>query len=767
METQTPTFRPIEFLGPLGIMPLAHPLQRRQDVQSSSESPSPSSSPYLSTSYSNINNINNNNNNNSSLFNKFASSPSQPPLALDLNYSFSSNDCYYIDSRQSTPSEHYNFTVADTQYMQNDSSQYPQLRFQQSAGNGLPSATTPPPMIEDFSQQSWNHTYPDNAYLAPSPQHQYNPSLTYRTHKRISSDSSAASAGPDSPYTQTTSYPRIVDPDVQSINSAHLESWEQPSSTIGQYPKSVFAQASNSDLFYNPAFQNFNPVSNDALSMISTQSAMGQIMNQQHGSNMNGAQNTSRRRFGGGIDPSSDIRSSTPQLDRTMSDVYQDELYNPEMAQSAPSSQSRQQSQGNIGSSHRSAFSDLLQVANTGHLTARSASPAVNVSRQRSPFRESSQFAVEGYSNPSSPAGATRLTSAAQLRQQQKLEADAHAYAQHHPPSRHEYMNPPKTISPKEALLDYDNTDDDAKTPLFPQIKQEPRFPSQNSTRGLHRGNTDESSNNDQSYSLMADSRRDSSSSSAPHPSAPGFPNMPPSVPAIPQQYPFISESRRQSSSLRSGSDQVPEFPASLTSMESTKSETGPPEKVKIVPEADLSSAPSSQEAPVSRPANTTASSGTYTCTTPECHARFDAAAKLQKHRREAHRAPSQYASTPTTPTSATHNAQAAANNVSRNNAPGPHKCEKINPQTGKPCNTAFSRSYDLTRHEDTIHNNRKQKVRCHLCTEEKTFSRNDALTRHMRVVHPDVDFPGKSRRGRNEGVDVVRQRIETGRGGR
>ncbi|RMJ20580.1 C2H2 transcription factor, partial [Aspergillus sp. HF37] len=68
-------------------------------------------------------------------------------------------------------------------------------------------------------------------------------------------------------------------------------------------------------------------------------------------------------------------------------------------------------------------------------------------------------------------------------------------------------------------------------------------------------------------------------------------------------------------------------------------------------------------------------------------------------------------------------------------------------PSTGKPCNSIFSRPYDLTRHEDTIHNARKQKVRCHLCTEEKTFSRNDALTRHMRVVHPDVDWVGKQKR--------------------
>ena len=56
---------------------------------------------------------------------------------------------------------------------------------------------------------------------------------------------------------------------------------------------------------------------------------------------------------------------------------------------------------------------------------------------------------------------------------------------------------------------------------------------------------------------------------------------------------------------MRSGSDQVSEFPASLTSMESIKSETGQSENVKIISEADESfrSPPSSQEAPMSRPA--------------------------------------------------------------------------------------------------------------------------------------------------------------------
>jgi hypothetical protein len=48
---------------------------------------------------------------------------------------------------------------------------------------------------------------------------------------------------------------------------------------------------------------------------------------------------------------------------------------------------------------------------------------------------------------------------------------------------------------------------------------------------------------------------------------------------------------------------------------------------------------------------------------------------------------------------------------LERNSQAGPDKCA-----SGR-------------RHEDTIHNECKQKVRCALCVEGKTFSRNDALT--------------------------------------
>lgn len=119
--------------------------------------------------------------------------------------------------------------------------------------------------------------------------------------------------------------------------------------------------------------------------------------------------------------------------------------------------------------------------------------------------------------------------------------------------------------------------------------------------------------------------------------------------------------------------------------------------------------------------------SGTYTCTYYGCTLRFETLAKLQKHKRE-HQQDS-----PTMLTLGLRNSQA-----------GPHKCERSKPSTGKPCQSFFSRPYDLTRHEDTIHNAQRKRVRCYLCTEERTYSRNDALTRHIRVVHSDVEWPGK-----------------------
>lgn len=74
------------------------------------------------------------------------------------------------------------------------------------------------------------------------------------------------------------------------------------------------------------------------------------------------------------------------------------------------------------------------------------------------------------------------------------------------------------------------------------------------------------------------------------------------------------------------------------------------------------------------------------------------------------------------------------------------HQCDLINPATGVPCNKQFSRPYDLIRHQETIHSSKKKIFRCVICEGRlnggmgngklKTFSRGDALSRHIKVKH-------------------------------
>ncbi|RJE17407.1 C2H2 transcription factor [Aspergillus sclerotialis] len=178
----------------------------------------------------------------------------------------------------------------------------------------------------------------------------------------------------------------------------------------------------------------------------------------------------------------------------------------------------------------------------------------------------------------------------------------------------------------------------------------------------------------------------------------------------IPQQYPFVSQSSRQVG--QAGMHDIsPEFPAHMISMESTADESSEPSSQQSMqrprPQSQAA-APQQQPQLQQRPIDTSSDSGTYSYFTVVIRSSKLGLAQLASW------------AAPMRPNQ---------------------------PSTGKPCNSIFSRPYDLTRHEDTIHNARKQKVRCHLCTEEKTFSRNDALTRHMRVVHPDVDWVGKQKR--------------------
>lgn len=66
----------------------------------------------------------------------------------------------------------------------------------------------------------------------------------------------------------------------------------------------------------------------------------------------------------------------------------------------------------------------------------------------------------------------------------------------------------------------------------------------------------------------------------------------------------------------------------------------------------------------------------------------------------------------------------------------GAHVCTMKYPD-GSGCNRSFTRPYDLARHQETLHAAVRKMYKCEACgSDSKTFSRLDALSRHMRLKH-------------------------------
>lgn len=592
-----------------------------------------------------------------------------------------------------------------------------------------------------------------------------------RSHQRTPSASTVGSNGPVSPYTQNLSYPLIANTEQSPASPAHCDSYAYADQsgfskhlpTPSQTPTDNFFSAFGNMSGYMPSQAAHTPAAHLAMKGFAidhhnTAEAPEMAHSSRQSESSFGRDSPATPRTGSGDDVdekhskrrSNEYRQNGPniQLQRTESAAMQDELYNPENFSSVPTSAAQQSasSTNSYLSPHRNLVTERLQTANI----ARTSSPTSTMSRERSPFRQGSPLApTDGYSHARQPIG-----TAAGVRQAQKEEADQAAYAQHHPQLQRE---PTKTISPKDAMLDYN----DEQSSLFQDSI--PAGYKQNFGGPTEQFSTNFVSQPSQAYGiggLPTTSQQQMTSFRAT--SADGYAGLsnfnfatPPivqgqgqgQIQSVPFQADVYRSATNSVANNTSMPESTPEFPAHLTSMDSSMSDNALP------PSSDGASAP---VASISRPADTRAASGTYTCTYHGCSQRFDTPTNLQKHKRDFHRSQKDGSSgtASTSPRSTESPAPSTSGMTSsailaRNSQAGPHKCTRINPSTNKPCNTIFSRPYDLTRHEDTIHNNRKQKVRCPMCREEKTFSRNDALTRHMRVVHPEVESFGKrGRRG-------------------
>lgn len=584
------------------------------------------------------------------------------------------------------------------------------------------------------------------------------------THQRTPSASTVASNGPASPYTQNYGNPQIANTDfapnspaAQPFADQAIAYFQKSLSTPMQTPGDLShtssgylpSQVAHTDSSAQAAMKGF------AIDHNNGEDLMSDFPHTSHPSMSSyGGNNSPATPLSGAAESMNNVQYGIPQNDlrtghshplqlfRTESQAYQDELYNPEPTTTTTTTNTTRPV-STPSNSHLSPYRNLvmsqrLQTAND----ARSHSPESGLARDRSPFRDGSPLAPTN--DWRSPTGA--LNTAAGIRRQLKEQADQAELAQHRPQLQREVT---KTISPKEAMLDYAEND---QRPLFQDTipagyKQ-------------HNGGTEQWPSNE---FVSQPSAFGSMQSPAHHrfpslraTSADGFSEPITFATSLPHEHVPIQNGSYLSSYLgtkmASSVDANPDFPAHLTSMESSMSDNVP----------QVSSQDSMQhDTAHRRPTDTRAATGTYSCHYHGCIQRFDSPANLQKHKREVHKSQQHHREThgsttmkgeSTSPRSTGSPPPAGADLspsalAARNSQAGPHKCSRINPSTGKPCNTIFSRPYDLTRHEDTIHNNRKEKAKCPMCREEKTFSRTDALTRHMRVVHPEVENFGKRAR--------------------
>ncbi|KAL8387434.1 hypothetical protein RB595_009907 [Gaeumannomyces hyphopodioides] len=425
--------------------------------------------------------------------------------------------------------------------------------------------------------------------------------------------------------------------------------------------------------------------------------------------------------------------SSVPKFERTITDVFNDELFHPANFTMEASSPSQAQSPPQAASPTSELFARRLQAANSQHM-----SPITgDMSRDRSPFRNGSplaptplhDFGTTAQQQPQQqpqqqqpqqqqqqqqrPMG---FNSAQQMREHVKAERDAEAMRQQMQGSIHARATP-VTVSPKDVALEFPEAESDVHNfPLFPQPSA--------STSG---------------FSAAAEEQISKAVAAI----GSGIPLE--FYSQIPQQYPFVAVGQVPMQQQHDTGSMTPMRQDLARAASSAPSQTS-----SSIGQQQQQQQHSHSHSPMvnnpQRPANTRADGGTYSCTYHGCTLRFETPALLQKHKREGHR--QGLGANGRKPDGDGAMVGQGLTSSLLNTQQGPHRCDRINPSTNKPCATIFSRPYDLTRHEDTIHNGRKQKVRCQICTgEEKTFSRADALTRHYRVVHPDLEVPGKHRR--------------------
>ncbi|KHJ30868.1 putative c2h2 transcription factor protein [Erysiphe necator] len=574
------------------------------------------------------------------------------------------------------------------------------------------------------------------------------PRTLMNPHNRESSFSSLGSAGPESPFTVNVSLPQIVgDFDLNDIFPFAAHKIFSPTQTPS--PENLLGPPFSTNFQSSPclgldilpmstmSYQDRTSIGSNLDHSSPTTSPLSERSKQQQEQQKQLPQKqrqplqqqdedcqTSSLWINEDVLNCDQAHRNRVKLDQVMAEIYEDSLYNPNSLISAAPSPSTS-SATTITPIKNEIFETRLQPLVNHQLHNNSQAPLNISSRECANFCQSPSMATNTNFRISSPS--LRIGTTLNLREQQKAENDV-LVLQEQFRRGSSTKSSPNTISPKDVDMVYQEDGENSMASLLQSQKK------MLSTISI---GSDESISQ-KSYGGMATLRHDRSSTfSSSQPTLNQNSNFTFSMPMIEQDikctaqpYLFHPTHLHQQSS----------------EISNTSANFQPSRPLKDTRSGDFES-DTKKKIELQKPAKVSANTGTYTCTYHGCTLRFDTPARLQRHKREGHRS-----------SSAAAVAASALNGLGchgmtsvahRNSQAGPHKCERINPSTGKPCNTVFSRPYDLTRHEDTIHNTQKQKVHCPICEDEKSFSRNDALTRHMRVVHPEyVDTSSRRRRG-------------------
>ncbi|EMR61497.1 putative 26s proteasome regulatory subunit-like protein [Eutypa lata UCREL1] len=403
----------------------------------------------------------------------------------------------------STHHPHNNHYKRNRKQLDDTSNHYNSNSNNNSIGGGssfhsTPTTTTPTPQhaFDDNSlraaaasaiginSQSLNQVpdlMPSDSWLVHS---QHTPTAAQRLgHQRESSLSSLGSNGPASPYNPNISNPQIAVTDPSNDGFHELNSNDNAYSyQLGKQhmPEHFYASALSN---YNAKNHHCNVNNNNGHAAMPTTAFADGLPNlspsvaQQKPSGARGLAPAPELSASGGSstrhavsvasstagddspatpslqEPEDDVRR--PKNDRTLTDIYTDELYNPNFTfTSASPPQTVAMSPSN------DVFAQRLHAANSQHLSA-AQSPESNASRDRSPFRQCSPYASAANDFTQMGMNQVRLGSAQHLREKRKAEQDAreiqHQMARS---SARQHDGTPNTISPKDAVLDFNEPDD-------------------------------------------------------------------------------------------------------------------------------------------------------------------------------------------------------------------------------------------------------------------------------------------------------------------